>query len=205
VVIQTAWFIVQCIARGVEHLPVTQLEVVTVALAILNFATYWLWWNKPLNMRCPVRVLAKSSSTFEGDVYIGDGEEEESKHTVWRTIKDVVESLVNALWDNGPLALWGSLVDMAGAHGNKFQPSSRQVTDFYAGELTDGEDVWILCIGALVGTIFGAVHCIAWSFQFQFHTEQILWRMSSLPIVCGPIAFFCVAWCGRVSEIHLEV
>jgi len=98
-VIQTGWFILQCIARRIEHLP-------------------GLWWNKPLNVRCPVRVLAKSSSTSEGDVDIGDGEEEDSKHTVSRTIKEVVESLVNALWENGPLALFGSFVDMAGAHGD---------------------------------------------------------------------------------------
>jgi len=55
VVIQTSWFILQCIARRVEHLPVTELEIATVAFAILNFATYWLWWDKPLNVRCAVQ------------------------------------------------------------------------------------------------------------------------------------------------------
>ncbi|THV01573.1 hypothetical protein K435DRAFT_616207, partial [Dendrothele bispora CBS 962.96] len=44
---QTTWFTVQCITRVTEGLVVTNLEIVTVAFAFLNIATYFLWWNKP--------------------------------------------------------------------------------------------------------------------------------------------------------------
>ncbi|KAF8971907.1 hypothetical protein BDZ97DRAFT_1901541 [Flammula alnicola] len=47
VVLQTTWFITQCTARGAENLPLTELEVVTLAFAVLNAITYGLWWNKP--------------------------------------------------------------------------------------------------------------------------------------------------------------
>jgi hypothetical protein len=56
VLVQTTWFIVQLIARRFEHLPVSELELVTVAFAMLNFVTYGLWWNKPLDVRCPVVI-----------------------------------------------------------------------------------------------------------------------------------------------------
>lgn len=56
VVIQTTWFVLQCIARGVKHLPITELEVVTLAFAALNLVTFAFWWNKPLNVRCPIIV-----------------------------------------------------------------------------------------------------------------------------------------------------
>jgi len=59
VVIQTGWFLLQCIARKVERLPITELEVATLAFATLNFATYALWWHKPLNVQRPFRVLRK--------------------------------------------------------------------------------------------------------------------------------------------------
>src|ERR1700721_4731043 len=59
VVFQTGWFLMQIIARGVEGLPVTELELVTLAFAILNFVTYGLWWNKPLDVRCAVPVYKK--------------------------------------------------------------------------------------------------------------------------------------------------
>ncbi|THU93057.1 hypothetical protein K435DRAFT_670898, partial [Dendrothele bispora CBS 962.96] len=53
-VVQTTWFILQCIARVNEGLVITDLEIVTVAFALLNTATYILWWNKPV--RYPVKI-----------------------------------------------------------------------------------------------------------------------------------------------------
>ena len=53
---QTFWFIVQCLARRVEHLDITLVELLTLSLAVLNGLMYFLWWHKPLDVRCPVRV-----------------------------------------------------------------------------------------------------------------------------------------------------
>ena len=54
VLVQTTWFIMQCIARGVRHLPVTELEIVTLAYATMSFGIYLFWWDKPLNVGCPI-------------------------------------------------------------------------------------------------------------------------------------------------------
>ena len=48
--LQTSWFVMQCIARAVEHLPVTHLKIVRLAYAAMNFAIYIFWWNKPLKV-----------------------------------------------------------------------------------------------------------------------------------------------------------
>jgi len=53
---QTSWFVAQCIARGAQHLDLTLVELLTLSLAVLNGLMYFLWWNKPLDVRCPVRV-----------------------------------------------------------------------------------------------------------------------------------------------------
>ena len=55
-ILQTGWFILQCIARKIQGLPVTELEIITLGFAALNFATYALWWNKPLDVRVPFVV-----------------------------------------------------------------------------------------------------------------------------------------------------
>jgi len=56
-IIQTVWFVAQCIARTrVPGLILTELELVTVAFAVLNAFMYFLWWNKPLNAQTPVAV-----------------------------------------------------------------------------------------------------------------------------------------------------
>ena len=57
VLLQTSWFVMQCIARAIKHLPVTHLEIVTLAYAAMNFVIYIFWWNKPLNVNRPVRVF----------------------------------------------------------------------------------------------------------------------------------------------------
>lgn len=48
VLTQVTWFILQFFARLVQHLPATEIEVVTLAYAILNMVTYACWWYKPL-------------------------------------------------------------------------------------------------------------------------------------------------------------
>ncbi|CAA7263413.1 unnamed protein product [Cyclocybe aegerita] len=65
VIVQTTWFIVQMIGRGANRLAVTELEVVTLAFAALNGVTYWLWWDKPMDVRCPVPVHLKGVGTEE--------------------------------------------------------------------------------------------------------------------------------------------
>ncbi|KAF5378958.1 hypothetical protein D9757_008750 [Collybiopsis confluens] len=62
VLIQTTWFIAQVISRVVLHLPITELELTTVAFALLNFLTYALWWKKPLDVRYPIVVSWRNSS-----------------------------------------------------------------------------------------------------------------------------------------------
>ncbi|KAF9472931.1 hypothetical protein BDN70DRAFT_967427, partial [Pholiota conissans] len=54
IILQTTWFIVQCLARWSQHLPLTELEIVTLGFAMLNGITYALWWNKPQNVGRPV-------------------------------------------------------------------------------------------------------------------------------------------------------
>jgi hypothetical protein len=55
ILIQTTWFILQCIPRKAAHLPITELELVT----------YAVWWYKPLNVGCPVRVYRQGKKKKE--------------------------------------------------------------------------------------------------------------------------------------------
>ena len=56
VVLQTTWFIMQCVARGIEGIALTELELVTLALASLNGLMYYFWWDKPLGVKEPIKV-----------------------------------------------------------------------------------------------------------------------------------------------------
>lgn len=62
-ILQTSWFIIQCIARRVQGFDLTQLELTTLALASLNGITFILWWHKPLGAQAPVHMYLKRKLT----------------------------------------------------------------------------------------------------------------------------------------------
>ena len=66
---QTLWFVAQCITRRYQHLDLALVELLTLSLAVLNGLMYFLWWNKPLDVRCPIRVylLDKSYTPNKSD------------------------------------------------------------------------------------------------------------------------------------------
>ena len=59
-ILQTTWFIVQCVGRGQQRLALTELELVTLALASLNAVTFAIWWHKPLGVQEPVKIYLKA-------------------------------------------------------------------------------------------------------------------------------------------------
>jgi len=65
VILQSLWFIVQCIARAKQGLALTELELFTLALASLNGVMHYFWWDKPLGVKEPVKVYAKGERPAE--------------------------------------------------------------------------------------------------------------------------------------------
>ncbi|TFK63980.1 hypothetical protein BDN72DRAFT_926618 [Pluteus cervinus] len=54
VALQTTWFVFECVVRLHQKLPLLELEIITLAFAALNTLTYVFWWNKPLDVLCPI-------------------------------------------------------------------------------------------------------------------------------------------------------
>src|SRR5258708_7414077 len=73
-ILQTTWFILQCIARGQQRLTLTELELVTLALASLNAVTYVFWWHKPLGVQVPIRIYFGTGAIENVDVEDADAE-----------------------------------------------------------------------------------------------------------------------------------
>ena len=170
VLLQTTWFVMQCIARAIEHLPVTHLEIVTLAYAAMNFVTYIFWWNKPLNVNQPVRVFRKSEPSQTQPLV--NEPIPEARELTWKAIGKGLKMLFYYIVGNQD-----EDVDLS---------REDRVPMFWAN--TTGEDAAIadlIVVG--VGVCFGAIHCIAWVFDFPTHTELLIWRISSVAITSVPI------------------
>ncbi|KAI0059815.1 hypothetical protein BV25DRAFT_1993318 [Artomyces pyxidatus] len=159
-ILQTLWFVVQAIARGVEGLPITQLEIMTLAYTTITVAMYAVWWDKPQNVGGPVRVAVKKLPKRRKWV----------KTLPWYTM-DIF--YVIAGWHD-------DTVDLR---------KERRVPTFYGGSTNGGKtplaDIYVALVAAMV---FGAVHCAAWHYPFLSHAEKLIWRVSSLAIVLLPAA-----------------
>ncbi|KAJ7050301.1 hypothetical protein C8F01DRAFT_1264184 [Mycena amicta] len=66
--VQSSWFITQCIARALNQLPLTELEVVTLAFSVVNIFTWALWWNKPLDVQCPIYIGPVEPQTINSKI-----------------------------------------------------------------------------------------------------------------------------------------
>ena len=185
VLLQTSWFVIQSIARAKEHLPITHLEIVTLAYAAMNFVIYIFWWNKPLNINRPVRVFRKSEPSATQHQVIPRA----AQHSrVWQYI---LEKIGNILRVMATFITGGQDydVDLSGED---------RVPRLWANTVDDKEIAIADIIALGVAACFGAIHCISWGFSFPTHTELLIWRVSCVAItalpVYVPLGFLLGSW-----------
>ena len=170
VLLQTSWFVVQCIARAKEHLLITHLEIVTLAYAAMNFVIYLFWWNKPLNVDRPVRVFRRP-------------EPRGTPNDVTESTSGVRELTWKAI-GNGFMTIHRFIAGVQDDHVNLSHEN--RVPIFWANN--SGKDAVKADLMVLwVGTCFGAIHCTAWDFSFPTHTELRMWRVMCVAITAVPI------------------
>jgi len=207
VLLQTTWFIVQCISRFATKLAVTELEVVTLAFAVLNGITYWLWWDKPSDVRCAVPVYLKSAEessnpkvsearrqrdtsisestnpTRHGESFLASLKcsfrRKRDKHGLFLAM------LYTLLWV--PIkAAFSPLRELFSQEipGGGVTRFPKFYSPFKMGDLGFPLSTWTM-IG--VTSLFGAIHFIPWPSTFLTTSEKWLWRVSVIMITGGPL------------------
>jgi hypothetical protein len=208
--------VTQCVARGIQGLPITELELVTVAFAALNFVIYVLWWHKPVNVQRGVRVYKKQMT--EDPVDDGDVE---TAVDYWVALRDALSDLPTAIV-RGPFAdlddrgwllrvltwpLARPLGAMVGDYGMdvdlKDVLEGKRVGTFYPARwvaATQGASFFLVLV---ITIAFGSIHCIGWSFTFPSSIEQTLWRVASHSITGVPIVGFPLEVLTNAVDKHL--
>ena len=189
VLLQTSWFVMQCIARAIEHLPVTHLEIVTLAYVAMNFVIYIFWRNKPANVDRPVRVFRKS-------------EPREAQRLIMEPMSEVQELGWEAI-GKGLLTIFQFIIGVQDGDVNLSRED--KVPIFWANSAAN-EQITADLITLGVCVCFGAIHCIAWFFSFPTHTELLMWRISSIAITAAPIyisfMFFLAGLLGGILDLE---
>ncbi|KAG1741707.1 hypothetical protein EDB19DRAFT_708903 [Suillus lakei] len=194
-ILQLAWFLLQLVARYTQNLPMTLLEIDTLAVASLTSIAYCFWWKKPKDVGRPYAVHWKSTSPPSNLAY-------DETHAVF--------SKTSWLYYLSSLMLpFGSLMGI-GVVISPRDVRARRVPSlggYDHHDLRDRNHIITLFIGCFSGMVFGGMHCLGWNFMFQGHAEQILWRTASLVIVSTPVSillsFGCLVWVDGQTTEHV--
>jgi hypothetical protein len=183
-ILQLAWFVLQLVARYIQNLPTTLLEIDTLAVVSLACISYCLWWNKPKDVRRPYLVYWNNKRLPPSS----------SLNTL--TYGYVVNILAEIILENNclhsrkkneefSLGGWHDYLSvliypLRSLMGTRVTISPRAVKEHripsYGGydddDPHDRNHIITLFIGCFSAFISGGVHCLGWNYLFQGHTEQ---------------------------------
>jgi hypothetical protein len=166
--VQLTWFIIQCLGRWAQHLPTTGLEITTIAYVATTLTALGFWWRKPVDIQTPteLRCLVDFTDEIMGKLHALDPLTREFLF----------------FWTKRNLAPF---------------PYRRAVNtveiDFYKQD-EDGNLLnhfftplpnWIPLIG--VAILYGAIHLIAWDFDFNSLAEKWSWRVAALITIAAAL------------------
>ncbi|KAH8691557.1 hypothetical protein BGW36DRAFT_304654 [Talaromyces proteolyticus] len=164
-VLQFLQLALSLIVRADRSLDFSQLETVTLGFAVCGVVTYILYLPKPQNVQTPI-FLAPGDSRIGGSGRIL--RYEKTFDSFWgillneeRRRDDKQESLDKRYVDRVP--------------NDNIPMSNNQVA--HSG-------IFVL---AFASGLFGAMHAIAWNFEFPTHVEQIIWRTATVMAAVSPV------------------
>lgn len=215
--VQSIWLVVQSIARVLDGLPITQLELATMALVFCALIMYALWWNKPFGVERPATIFAtydgnipatiaaikRASSLHDFNSFINPPSERHylECYFAWR-LKTKIPNPVgsfNSPPSPPPDLTLEQLRDIALSnleHAGKNLVSLGKTLGGLIGNIF-GKSRWIpidrefaTCITFYAaGTLFSAFHLGAWQWDFPTSTIRTIWRSFALAATgTGPLA-----------------
>lgn len=166
--LQAGWLTLQVIARGLQRLPITLLELSTVALICCTAATMFFWFYKPLDVSTPT-TLYMDLTIEEILIKAGDAADVPFKDTPL----DFVE----------PQLYTSSQMPLHRFWGVQQRPLPRIPND-RDSKLHNLQSVILVAIPT---ASFSLLHLVGWNFDFPTRTEQLLWRWNciSMGIILG--------------------
>lgn len=171
---QALWFCVNIIARGVQGLAITTLEITTIGIIIDSILVYYFWRDKPADVESIEVVEVKKTL---GEIMLLEEDEAARKRPYFRTPLDFTS---RSIWSFNLIHhyLMNFLKCMRRQHWQeKMNKSIGRRSDNDVLPVTGvAYAITVLATIAFVGTNF-----IAWNFRFPTPIERSLWRISS----CG--------------------
>ncbi|CZR55400.1 uncharacterized protein PAC_05287 [Phialocephala subalpina] len=177
---QILWFLISCIARGVQRLAVTTLELTTIGFITTTICVCMFWFHKPADVE--TRQTIEIEATVP-DLHTKAGLD--SAYTWYDTPLDFLgpeKTYFGVAWQ-----FWMNLLSAIHILPTKrFRPIRRRPDDAFLPVSRYG----MIAIVAAGSFSWGA-NFVAWDFDFPTTLERQIWRASStlllIPLLIGLI------------------
>jgi len=216
-IIQVAWFCMNCASRLFQHLLLSLLEVCTAAHAFCTLVTYFVWWSKPLNVAAPMLMREKEAREVYALLKCSDDEYD-------KVLEMAQKRAAGDSWTL--LGTHGSGKIVLAADALRHLPTPEQppcslrfhdggrmmVPGTYSNEVRHGGLAASLSMAMTIiisPILYSLVHFLAWGNQFPTPLERLLWQVSSLVVTCSGLTEvyvgFIRAWSGESDTISGKI
>lgn len=185
-VVQTVWFILQCLARLKQQIGITTLELSTMAFVVCTIGTNIMWWSKPKDVFVP--VILTIDCTLEALLaMVGPAildAKTEAKNWKWSPLETFDDLRPNLLIDVGQYLPRTNSFDLS---------QEAQKIRLRNDRLPPLERDWPLnCFLFLLSLSFTAVYVAGWNISLPTHTERIIWRICTVMLFFFVFAFWAI-------------
>ncbi|KAH9212695.1 hypothetical protein DL95DRAFT_508591 [Leptodontidium sp. 2 PMI_412] len=230
--IQVSWFLAQCIMRTAHHLPLSQLESMTISYVPLFAVTYFLWWVKPKDIMTPSIVelpamTPEQRTKFEDMAVSSEFDNEglngqDSLWNVWHLTPRIFEKEAEdkRRQEAQEKAARAEKTSQVGerevfATSDYDEEASIGLVDLGPKEIVVSywdPDLYrsrIWPVTCLMGSSFGALHLISWHSTFPSLVEEWLWRGVALTSIVTLLIFMhfekvVFRWDGPITLVSLS-
>lgn len=172
---QTAWLTTQTIARAIQGLAITPLELSSIAMALTSLTTLWYWMHKPLDVETATAVYTERNLKEVIEMCNG-----EFPTDYVNTPLDFLEprAYISRKWHP-------SLFNWILGNGLQTKPIERMPNDRDPQLSNIYQHVSL----AIATASFASIHLAGWNFSFETPWEMWLWRGNCL-IMWGLLATY---------------
>ena len=185
--IQITWFIIESIGRGIQHLTLSTLELLTINMIFCTVFTFYFWNHKPLDIQTPI-ILRTDTTIAEILVNAGDQARRPYNLTPLDFIapQPTPENFVAAWWWGLGLCFDGVLFQL--------NEKRRPISTFSNSRAIPprGYSTWSCSFRILLSTAYFALHFAGWNFTLPTTVERNLWRAAMIYFLCLYFTYLAV-------------
>jgi hypothetical protein len=183
-IVQVGWFCTNCASRLFQRLEFSLLEVTTAAHALCSLLTYFIWFSKPVNLAQGTIMKGGKAQEVHALLSCSEAEYQQALNIARATRAD---SATPSNSENGRITLAANA--LRGLSTPQRPPPDPFRTDGMF--LNPGTAVirtkknYDSITMAICPFFYGLIHLFAWNEHFPTPVEGLLWRVSSVVIVCS--------------------